>query len=151
MEQLQSLSGSSAHYPKLNEATEGEVLVEKGKYVDTSVSEKFGSNAHIFEVTEFQAENSKGETGSYTRIGLSAGQVSKAMEKCNFGDWVKIVYMGKKAIQNGKWKGQEAHTFQIDKYVTDGTQSAPQETAAPAPEQTQAPTNSDDGLDEMFN
>lgn len=113
---MRTLSGSPAYYPKLKEMEEGEVIFEKGKFVDRKESAKYGNMNYIFETTTPVIT----PDGKFTRIGVSGGQVANAMEKeyeeVGYGGWYKIVYTGLKTIKSGKWAGKDSHTFMISKY-----------------------------------
>lgn len=137
---FESLTGKPTYYPKLADMTAGEVIFERGKYVDAKPGVKFKNQTnYVFEVSP-PVVTDKGE---FSRVAISAGQLTKAMENQDFGGFYKIVYQGKNVIEKGEWAGSSAHSFEVLKY-TDTTEAQ----AAP---KVETASESTDPLDEMMN
>lgn len=161
MSELETLSGQRTYYPRLAEMTAGEVIFEKGKFVDTQPGRKFPNQTnYVFELEE-PVVTDKGE---FPRVALSVGQVAKAMENEEFGNYYKMTYQGKNVIEKGQWAGQEAHAVEVGRYKTDKpatTAAAPVETAPAkktatkakktATKTTEEINESIDSLDDMMN
>lgn len=151
---LRSLTGKPTFYPKLAELTSGEVIFEKGKLVKSEPGIKYPASTNwIFEVNEPIVT----EKGEFTRVGISAGQVTKALENEEMGGDYRIVYLGSRVMEKGSYAGQKAHSFDVQKYETETVVVTPTETvkvnpvvaAAKVVEAKTATTT--DSLDDMMN
>lgn len=104
--------------------TEGDVIV--GKFTGTS-EDNYGNTNYDIEVEEcefdnprIQTKNKKGEDVVYEspKEGEifclnSCGSLDKAMDKCDIGDFIKVVYTGTVVLNKGKFAGKEAHTMKV--------------------------------------
>lgn len=104
--------------------TEGDVII--GKFTGTS-EDNFGNENYDIEVSEvefdqkrIQYKNKKGEDSvlEEPKIGdifclNSCGALEKAMEKCDIGDIIKVIYTGTILLNKGKFAGKEAHTMKV--------------------------------------
>jgi len=87
-------------YYKYAECEEGQVLVDGGVYRGGREG-KFGIQ-HVFKTEE-----------EYIVLN-SSGHLNWLLEnRCNVGDFCKIVYEGKDVLESGKFSGKEAHKFSI--------------------------------------
>lgn len=91
--------GGEIHYPKYNQAQEGEILAE-GKY-HKSYEGNYGTEYEII------AENGQ-------RIVLgSARALEKSMEYVTPGNNIKVVYNGTGTVKSGPMKGKSFHKFRV--------------------------------------
>jgi hypothetical protein len=116
--------------------TEGDSLV--GKFTGTS-EDNFGNTNYDIEVEECEFErerivtqNKKNEAVTYVapKEGEvfclnSCGSLDKAMEKCDIGDTVKVIYTGTVILNKGKFAGKEAHTMKVLRAASRPAKSAP--------------------------
>lgn len=104
--------------------TEGDTL--QGKFVSTS-EDNFGNTNYELEVEECEfdqerivTKTKKGEEsvllapkeGEIFCLN-SCGSLEKAMEKCDIGDVIKVIYTGTIILNKGKFAGKEAHTMKV--------------------------------------
>ena len=82
---------SAPKYYKYTELEAGFVFFERGKYLETSVDQKFGQPKHLFEDLD---------TGERKCLN-GAGQLNYCMDQLNEGDICKIVFKGKKTLESG--------------------------------------------------
>lgn len=119
----EQLSGSKVFRP-WGHWTEGDTFI--GKFSGTS-EDNFGNTNYEFETEEVEfdqpsikAKSKKGETvvldapkeGEIFVLN-SCGSVEKAMEKCDIGDVIKVIYTGTVTLTKGKFAGKEAHTMKV--------------------------------------
>lgn len=152
---LTSLTGQPTHYPKLNDMTAGEVIFERGKFIKSEPGKKFPNSTNwIFEVDE-PIVNEKGE---FKRVGVSAGQITKAMQdQEDPNGFYKLVYSGSREIEKGQWAGSKAHTFDLAKYDEGssidaaGIKDVEKNTKAAEASRATESKSSGDSLDDMMN
>lgn len=93
---------SAPKYFKYPELKKGQVLIQKGKYLESKQG-KFGVQ-HYFEEIE----------SSERKVLNSSGQLNYLVDSyLAEGDICKIVYEGKVVLDKGAMKGKEAHNFQL--------------------------------------
>lgn len=62
------------------------------------------------------------------QIGLNSnGQLDKAMEKVEEGQYVQVTYNGKSEIEKGKYAGKEAHLVGVDLVEVEGEEEEEEE------------------------
>lgn len=99
---------SAPTYFKYAELNPGDVLIEKGTYLETKEG-KYGAQ-HYFEET----------SNSERKVLNSSGQLNYLVDTyLKEGTVCKIVYKGKVLLSKGAMSGKEAHNF--DLYVDDET------------------------------
>jgi hypothetical protein len=116
--------GGSMFYRPWGHWTEGDGVT--GKFTGTSEDDYGNTNYHIeVEECEFGQErivtqNKKGQEVVYTAPKEgdvfclnSCGSLDKAMEKCDVGDVVKVIYTGTVQLKKGKFAGKDAHTMKV--------------------------------------
>jgi hypothetical protein len=94
--------GKEITFIKLKECDEDTVLIEDGLYAGSFVGGKYKSTTHLFD-----------EDGK--RYGFSGNQLNYLVdeEELEIGDNVRVVYLGKQEVKEGKNKGDMAHTFEL--------------------------------------
>jgi len=127
---LRSLTGKPTHYPNTKEMSAGEVIFEKAKLVDHAPSAMYPASTNFFFELPEAITTDKGTTD---RIGVSAGQITKAISKLS-EDWdsligrdFRLVYEGTNVLSKGAFKGKEAKAFTLQVYDTDATAVTPTE------------------------
>jgi hypothetical protein len=93
-------------YFKLKETKIGTVLVEDGVFVKEETSKKYGNPQYYFM-----------DRADRKLKCLSGGQIGYIMDTHNIYDYkdgIKITYAGMEKIENGDFKGSEAHQFEIE-------------------------------------
>lgn len=152
MTTMTQMTNQLLHYPVLKEMSKGDVIFERGTLEKVGES-KMGQPLYIFE-TGVERETKYGKT---TKVGISAGQVNKALETEPMGNDYKIIYDGSKKIANGQWAGKDSHLFDITRYDDDkpATNSvAPEASEAKVSTQavaSEAPSDTSDSLDDLLN
>lgn len=125
---LRSLTGKPTHYPNTKEMSVGEVLFEKAKLVDHAPSQNYPNSINFFFELPEAITTEKGTTD---RMGISAGQITKAMKKIseNFDDLIgkdfRLVFEGTNTMSNGPFKGKEAKAFTLQVYDDATTAKTP--------------------------
>lgn len=104
--------------------TEGDTIT--GKFTGTS-EDNFGNTNYEVEVEECEFDqevvNTLTKKGDKQVLNApkegeifvlnSCGSLEKAMEKCDIGDVVKVIYTGTIVLNKGKFAGKEAHTLKV--------------------------------------
>lgn len=94
--------GGPVKYFKYNECNEGDVLITKGKYIE-SFDGRYGVQ-HKFIETDSKEEkvlNSSGQLNYLVDTYLEPGAITK------------VVYAGKVTLDKGAMKGKQAHNFEV--------------------------------------
>lgn len=156
---LRSLTGKPTHYPNTNEMTAGEVIFEKAKLADHAPSANYPNSTNFFFELEEAITTDKGTTN---RVGISAGQITKAMTKLS-EDWdsligkdFRLVYEGSNVLTKGPYKGKNAKAFTLQVYddapesVEADTVKDVQVNAQAAAQSRAAESKSGDSLDSMM-
>lgn len=120
---MKKLSLTSKTFVKPAEMTEGQTI--KGIFVGSEI-DQFDKPNHTVRTTE----------GDFTLN--SAGSLDKLMEQVTPGQYVEITYRGTKTLTSGKYKGKEAHQFEVAASEEIEEIPAPTEAAAPAPKKPSA-------------
>lgn len=121
--QFEQVGGSKVFRP-WGQWTEGDSIT--GKFVSTS-EDNFGNTNYEIEVEECEfdqavihSKNKKGESQTLKAPEAgevfclnSCGSLDKAMEKCDVGDIIKVIYTGTVTLTKGKFAGKEAHTMKV--------------------------------------
>lgn len=104
--------------------TEGDSIV--GKLVGTS-EDSFGNENFEIEVEEVEFDEEVVETKNKNgekvemkapKVGdifvlNSCGSLERAMQNCDNGDIIKVIYTGEIILNKGKFKGKKAHTMKV--------------------------------------
>ena len=97
----------------------GEVIFEKAKLVDHAPSQMYPQSTNFFFETPEPITTDKGTTD---RVGISAGQITKAMNKLS-EDWdtllgkeFRLVFEGENVLSKGPFKGKSAKAFTLQVY-----------------------------------
>jgi len=90
-------------YFKYSECEPGFVFFERGKYIETTIDQKFGQPKHLFEDLD---------TGERKCLN-SAGQLNYCMDQLAEGEICKVVFKGKITLEKGKMAGKEANQFDV--------------------------------------
>jgi hypothetical protein len=120
---FQQIGGGKVFRP-WGQWTEGDYIV--GRLSGTS-EDNFNNTNYDIEVSEVDFENKrvvakdkKGEDKIYEEPKAgdlfclnSCGSLDKAMEKCDIGDMIKVIYTGTITLTKGKFAGKEAHTMKV--------------------------------------
>lgn len=116
--------GGSKTFRPWGHWTEGDSIT--GKFVSTSEDDYGNTNYEIdveecdFDQEVINTKNKKGNDVTYSKPAPGAvfclnscGSLDKAMEKCDIGDVVKVIYTGTVVLTKGKFAGKEAHTMKV--------------------------------------
>lgn len=116
---LRSLTGKPTYYPNTKEMSAGEVLFEKATLVDHAPSQNYPNSINFFFELPEAITTEKGTTN---RMGISAGQITKAMSKLDedfdklIGRDFRLVYEGTNVLTKGPFKGKDAKAFTLQVY-----------------------------------
>lgn len=107
------LSGGPSSFRKWDEWEEGDVLI--GKLVGQR-EDNYGNPSWQVEVEEAQFMKKKeGAALAGKTITLnSAGQLNKALEQVEEGQFIQVTYNGKSRIEKGIYKGKDAHLIGVE-------------------------------------
>lgn len=136
----------------------GEVIFEKAKLVDHAPSKMYPQSTNFFFQLEEAITTDKGTTD---RVGVSAGQITKAMNKLS-EDWdtligreFRLVFEGTNVMSNGPFKGKDAKAFTLQVYDKDDIEEITEEKSVDAKKvlaaQKKVEAESGDNLDDMMN
>ena len=96
----------------------GEVIFEKAQFVKSEPSKNYPNSTNFyFELPE--GEHIESPKGTFTRVGISAGQIAKAMDGQPTGGWYRLAYSGSNVLTKGAFKGKSAHAFDLQMYTDD--------------------------------
>lgn len=120
------LSGGRSVFRKWNEWEEGDYII--GKYVGMK-EDNYEKPNWLIEVEEAVfADEDEAEKLIGKQIGLNSnGQLDKAMEKVEEGQYVQVTYNGKSEIEKGKYAGKEAHLVGVDLVEVEGEEEEEEE------------------------
>lgn len=107
------LSGGRSIFRKWNEWEEGDYII--GKYVGMKEDNYDKPNWMVQVEEAVFADEEEAAKLVGKQIGLNSnGQLDKAMEKVEEGQFVQVTYNGKSEIEKGKYAGKEAHLVGVD-------------------------------------
>lgn len=107
------LSGTRCSYRKWDEWEIGDCVI--GKYVGMKIDQYEKPGWQILVEDAQFTKHKEGEALKGKTLQLnSSGQLNKAMEDVEEGQWLQITYNGTAQIEKGKFKGKDAHLVEVD-------------------------------------
>lgn len=107
-----TLAGAQKVYRKWESYSEGDVVV--GKFVGNHV-DQYKKNCPIIEVYEASFKDNSGDSVVGKHLVMNAcGMLTKAMDGVQLNELVQVEYTGTSTIEDGPFKGKEAHCMKVD-------------------------------------
>lgn len=106
------LSGVPKAYRKWNDWEVGDIVV--GQLAGTH-KDQYGNTCYIVKVEDAQFSDKK---AAKALIGANlvlnrAGQLNKALESVEEGEWIQVTYNGTSEIPQGPYKGTDSHLIEV--------------------------------------
>ncbi len=110
-----------------------------GKIRGIHKDQKFEKDCYMIDVEEAEFSDKKlaKEMAGKTLVLNHSGMLNKSLDQLSEGDVVQIIYQGKGKMEKGKYKGKEAHTFEVDQVVDEGEEDTSSDEESQEEEKTE--------------